>query len=1000
VTVADADETYAEEASAAPRLVPGAQLGRFALRRVLGEGGMGVVWAAHDPDLDREIAIKLLRHHMSASAALRKRLLREARAMARLKHPNVITVYEVGTAGDTDFIAMELVEGTTLDSWLAHAPPSEEVWRSLVAAGRGLAAAHAAGLVHRDFKPHNVLRSRDGRVLVTDFGLARGLGDDEAAPVALPATAALDETVDATKAHATPSRTDSLLDSPLTQTGALIGTPAYMAPEQFHGAPPDPRTDQFAYCVTAWQALTGARPFHGDTLEELRRAASRGVADVVADLPKPLRAVLARGLDPDPAQRWPDLDALIDALEATRRTRARVWPFVLAGAVVVAAVVFAATRDRERAPAAATCEPAARAFAEAWSDDARAELGDGKVSAAATARVARGFEQLRAKWSASYQEACNAPPSKHADARLACLRGVRDHTAAVRLVLNDADQRAFEALDVHGLLPSLAVCDGPTPIAPPEVPADQPRRDQVLALLARTLALRGVPDDALPAATEALVAGARRAGWTPLVPMVQVTAGNAFLRRGDVRRARVLLRAALPAADARFQAIAHVALLEAAIYELEQPGDDARDEIARALTYARSAVRAAGNDPMLAGTVAVLEAEAQAARAPFSGERRPYDEALQLAAEARAQLEKAGDLRRVATIAALEGELHLARAHPRALDDAEYVTRSADEKLDEPGSMPALAAVRARIAFARGDYREAHARFDRLPREAAPAEGPPRRGRVVDASGRGVRATVVAWRGELHGDPVRAYTDPRFAGEVIETAADGTFEHRTRGALIAQTGDGRSAPRRAGDDVTLVIARTTSASGTVAGVPGPLVTAFARYRIGDATWFVHAPLDDGRFELDRLPPGAYALGVHGPAGDGERAIVDRPGKLRWPARGAVEVILRGDHDAHTARAWILRGKVTARTRGEVEALAASASDVASAAFRTVGASATAPGREVYRAGDRHAIIDGNALGDVTVCVALVDVRSARAYCSPLAVVDGSAPAPILFETAP
>ncbi|HEY6038119.1 MAG TPA: serine/threonine-protein kinase, partial [Kofleriaceae bacterium] len=165
----------------------GALLSKYTLERVLGEGGMGIVWSARDPDLQRAVAIKLLQCD-DASPDARQRLLREARAMARLKHPNVITVYEVDSDGDRDFISMELVEGANLNAWLCAEPPSDEVWRAVIAAGRGLAAAHAAGLVHRDFKPHNVLRSRDGRVLVTDFGLARGTGERApAAATTLPA---------------------------------------------------------------------------------------------------------------------------------------------------------------------------------------------------------------------------------------------------------------------------------------------------------------------------------------------------------------------------------------------------------------------------------------------------------------------------------------------------------------------------------------------------------------------------------------------------------------------------------------------------------------------------------------------------------------------------------------------------------------------------------------------------------------------------------------------
>ncbi|MEJ7601240.1 MAG: serine/threonine-protein kinase [Kofleriaceae bacterium] len=225
-----------------PAAAPAQTLGKYRLDRVLGQGGMGVVWGAFDPDLERAVAIKLL-HSESTEPTLRSRLLREARAMARLKHPNVVTVYEVGTDQNRDYIAMELVEGESLEHWLETKPARPEILEALLAAGRGLAAAHTAGLVHRDFKPHNVLRSKDGHVFVTDFGLARGQIETDGEP---PITGII--------------RRDSVLDSPLTQTGILIGTPAYMAPEQFVGRVPDPRSDQFAFCVTAWEALTGARP--------------------------------------------------------------------------------------------------------------------------------------------------------------------------------------------------------------------------------------------------------------------------------------------------------------------------------------------------------------------------------------------------------------------------------------------------------------------------------------------------------------------------------------------------------------------------------------------------------------------------------------------------------------------------------------------------------------------------------------------------------------------
>jgi serine/threonine protein kinase len=1040
------DSTYAEPAVSKTGLQAGSHLGRFVLRRVLGEGGMGVVWAAHDPDLDREIAIKVVRQ-ASASAALRKRLLREARAMARLKHPNVITVYEVGSAGEVDFIAMELVEGATMDDWLAKDPPADDVWRAMIAAGRGLAAAHAAGLVHRDFKPHNVLRSRDGRVLVTDFGLARGLGEEAAAEEAprdllqAPAKAiALDETLDApTKTPSRPASDgsagarsganaprrsiDSVLDSPLTQTGMLIGTPAYMAPEQFVGAEPDPRTDQFAYCVSAWQALTGARPFTGDTLEELRRAAASGVSTVVSDLPKSIRAVLARGLDPDPAKRWPDLDALLDALERDRRApRRRVWPYVAASAILIAAGAFFVVNrgGPERAIVVSSCEPADKVFAEAWSDAARGELA-GRASEAVVDRIARAFDQYRTKWTASYQEACNAAPSKQTEARLACLRGVRDHTVALRVLLRTTDPRVFETIDLHGMLPNMAGCNSSTPVAPSEVPQDQPRRGKVLELLARAITLRGVPRDQLPSTIDKLLADAQSIGWKPLVSIIQVNAGNVYLRHRDYTRARELLRAAAQTADVQFQALAHVSLLEASVHELERPGYGAvepkpgamHEELARAFTYARNAVRAAGNDPMLSGAVALLEAEARADQGLWNRYRQPYKNALANAAEAKKEYEKAGDLRRAARVAAMEAEILLSRGNERALDDALFVVRSAEESLASQGleREPSLDELRAQIAFAKGELADAHERFDRVYPAPRPLESKPRTGRVVDKAGNPVRARVVAWTGELHGDAVRAYTQAQFVGEVVETNTDGTFSFKSGEALIAEAGAQRSAPAIARDGITLVVEPTTTTSGVVDGKRAPTVEAFARFPAGSSWWYVHAPIaKDGAYKLDGLPRGARTLGVVGPAGNGMRMTLSESPRLAWPVGQAIEVIVRAPERDHTAMTWIFRGKVAPKTREEAHALVAKSADVATASLHPVGADATDAGREVYAHGDHHAIIINNADGDVTACVALVELPQGPVYCQTITVAsdpsvnydDGTinpGVSPVLFTTA-
>ena len=212
---------------------PGERVGRFVIRARLGEGGMGVVLAGHDPDLDRPVAIKLLRAGAEAPA-YRARLLREAQALARLDHPNVVKVYDVGVDGERVFVAMELVAGTTLTQWVsAQRRTWREVVGKFVAVGDGLAAVHRAGLIHRDFKPDNVLVDRTGRARVADFGLARLDGADG------------DETPDGHGGR-------------LTRTGAVMGTPGYMAPEQQWGSDVDARADQYSFCVALRAALTGS----------------------------------------------------------------------------------------------------------------------------------------------------------------------------------------------------------------------------------------------------------------------------------------------------------------------------------------------------------------------------------------------------------------------------------------------------------------------------------------------------------------------------------------------------------------------------------------------------------------------------------------------------------------------------------------------------------------------------------------------------------------------
>jgi formylglycine-generating enzyme required for sulfatase activity/tRNA A-37 threonylcarbamoyl transferase component Bud32 len=313
-----------------PPLDTGARIGRYLIIERVGSGAMGVVYGAYDPELDRKIALKLLKgRELGQEDAARARLLREAKAMARLAHQNVIAVHDVGVVDGQVFLAMEFLGGGTLKSWLAARPRRwREVLDVFIAAGRGLAAAHAAGLVHRDFKPENVLLDKEGRPRVVDFGLARE------------ATAAPDGSGAVTLAAA--ERSGSHLET-LTRTGAIMGTPAYMAPEQITGEPTDERTDQFSFCVALYEALYGERPFRGESLLRLLHNVTEGELEPTPgdrEVPAWIRRALLRGLRPDPAQRWASMAPLITALEDDPAARHR--RRLLAGtavALVLASVV-------------------------------------------------------------------------------------------------------------------------------------------------------------------------------------------------------------------------------------------------------------------------------------------------------------------------------------------------------------------------------------------------------------------------------------------------------------------------------------------------------------------------------------------------------------------------------------------------------------------------------------------------------------------------------------
>jgi formylglycine-generating enzyme required for sulfatase activity/tRNA A-37 threonylcarbamoyl transferase component Bud32 len=318
-------------------LETGARIGRYVIIEKVGTGAMGVVYGAYDPELDRKIALKLIRPGHGIKDTAQARLLREAKAIARLAHPNVVAVHDAGVLEDQVFLAMEFVSGGTIKSWLADKPRSwREVLDVFIAAGRGLVAAHAAGLVHRDFKPDNVLIDREERPRVVDFGIARqaGAADEESAAAEHEAAArTLQEHTHESSGNVAPLLT-------LTKTGTMVGTPAYMAPEQFLGERGDERSDQFSFCVALYEALYGQRPFAGHdflsisvnvTTEQLRPLPKD------RDVPAWIRRLILRGLKADPEARWESMAALIRALgdDPDIKLRRR---FIVGGTIAVGAV--------------------------------------------------------------------------------------------------------------------------------------------------------------------------------------------------------------------------------------------------------------------------------------------------------------------------------------------------------------------------------------------------------------------------------------------------------------------------------------------------------------------------------------------------------------------------------------------------------------------------------------------------------------------------------------
>ncbi|HEX6204111.1 MAG TPA: serine/threonine-protein kinase, partial [Thermoanaerobaculia bacterium] len=521
----------------------------------IGRGGMGEVWSAYDPELDRQVALKLLRPDGAAGGE--SRLLREAQAMARLAHPNVIAVFEVGSDRGRVFLAMERVEGEDLASWLRTARPWREVLAVFVAAGEGLAAAHRAGLVHRDFKPANVLIGRDGRVRVLDFGLARAAGQPSEAAVA--GRPGAGEAVAGEAAG-------SALASPLTRAGAVMGTPAYMAPEQLSGRA-DALSDQFGFCAALWEGLYGERPFTDAPFRELlEEPRARRVRPPPAGtrVPAWLRQRLLRGLAADPDERYPSMTALLAALADDPHVRRRRW-LAAAAAVLLVAVGVAGAGGWIEARSA-VCGGAGERLAGTWDDGRRravtaafAALGAGGREVGE--RTVRALDRYATAWATQRTAACEATRLRGEqseallDLRIACLdRRLDELDALAGLLLTAGPEALRQAPQAAASLPPLANCSEVTlltaPLPPPRQREAARRASAVERQLAAARALRDTGQEPLALdAARAAREEAERLAHPPLVAEARQAVGDLEERMGDFAAAAETLFAALVAAQ-------------------------------------------------------------------------------------------------------------------------------------------------------------------------------------------------------------------------------------------------------------------------------------------------------------------------------------------------------------------------------------------------------------------------------------------------------------------
>jgi predicted Ser/Thr protein kinase len=632
---------------------PGGTMGRFVILGVLGSGGMGIVLSAFDPELDRKVAIKVL-HTGGAGVESRAYLQREAQAMAKLSHPNAVQIYEVGRSADHLFIAMELVEGTTLKAWLAE---EKRTWREVlamfVAAGHGLVAAHEAGLVHRDFKPENVLIGKDGRPRVSDFGLAESGGGDP---------------------------------------DVIGGTPIFMAPEQWEHADLDARTDQFAWCVALWLALFGQTPFEGYTPAEMkaavvagRRRARTGEA-AERDVPGWLVSIIDRGLAVDPEARWPSLAALLTEIDRRASARRRAWLAAGGVALVIAsgggAITAMNLRSTERDPCPL---PTARVEA-VWGGARQASLRahlekiDPQNGAARYTAAAAAFDRAAPAWRDMQLATCRASKVENRqsdtifDARMTCLdtwlAGLGGAVAGLEGA-TDADSLEGAIKGIGGIAPLERCADVDALLAAERLPDDPAARAEARAIMIDASAVnddrRAGKIDGLAARADAVVARARTLGHPATLSKALAVQWRLLVTSGDISGGLAVLRE-LTEVAARGGDDTEAANTWALMGRLTAQFMGQPDEARVMMLAARAAAARAGDPPLLRAEVIANEADVLSAAGDAAGAAADLDIARSLLIAAGADQPGSPVAPRLAGLLQSVGEAHwFAKRHDEAI---------------------------------------------------------------------------------------------------------------------------------------------------------------------------------------------------------------------------------------------------------------------------------------------------------------------------------------------